>query len=212
MPRLQLFFECLPDSVRESLMEDDHMPSPKELAFLCEDSADEEELSMQVVGDAGLVPLLKLLKIEAGKLSDRRVRRRICIPRVQQLVMLRTKLMGAEPEAMPMQCTLDTGAAWKRQSWPTRYSKARDQADPQARQLLESTEQNRWIDKLVEVLNCSRMPVCETALRSMDPARTLRAAAGCARPRTIRKRIKQFEQMSQWMEIIHLSKWPATDG
>jgi hypothetical protein len=212
LPRLQMLFDFLPESLRVSLAEYGQSPTPETLAYLCEDTDDEIELSIQETGSADIAPLLRLLRDEARLHASRRVKRRVALGPVAQLALLLARPTETEPAPDWGPSLNDTGALMRRKVWPTKYSQAKETAGPQARQLLESAERTRWVDRLVQVLQCLGMPVCETAERSMDPARTLRAAAGCARPRTIRKRIKEWEKMSHWLEVIHQVQWPATDG
>ncbi len=85
------------------------------------------------------------------------------LPQGAQLAAL---LLTAPREIMPPAVIIgikDTGAVMKRRTWPTRFSQAQEQADPQARQFLEATARNRWIEKLVVVLQSLHLPICETA-------------------------------------------------
>ena len=96
--------------------------------------------------------------------------------------------------------------------WPTRMAKGLAEAQgPQAQQEIERKERERWLDVAVELAKQYDLPVWRLAVGSMDPAGLVRRSAGGRRAKTLRKRIRDFLRLRDWLVASGFFTFPNGD-
>ena len=96
--------------------------------------------------------------------------------------------------------------------WPTRMAKGLAEAQgPQAQQEIERKERERWLDVAVELAKQYDLPAWRLAAGSMDPAGLVRRSAGGRRAKTLRKRIRDFLRLRDWLVASGFFTFPNGD-
>ena len=67
----------------------------------------------------------------------------------------------------------------------------------------------KWTDRLVDVLREANTPSWQEALTTAHPEEMIRNAVGKARPATIKKRVRAWEQFSRWLRWNRHRSWPT---
>lgn len=90
--------------------------------------------------------------------------------------------------------------------WPTRLGKKLHLAggDLALREQAEKSERDRWLAELRDIMKKAQLPV---ALRSSEDS--LRIAKG-RRPNTLRKHVKTWQKVGQWLEATFEKPWPTS--
>ena len=92
----------------------------------------------------------------------------------------------------------------------SRFSRAlADLPSENQRESMKRMEREKWLDRLVQVLKESDVPVCRIADSTVDPTATLRLAFGSRRHRTLRSRYKVWCKIRLWLSCVHRTFWPA---
>ena len=91
--------------------------------------------------------------------------------------------------------------------WPTRLGKKLHLAgaDLALREMAERSERDRWLAELRELMKSAKLPV---ALKSTEDSLMLRIAKG-RRPNTLRKHVKTWQKVAQWLESTYGKPWPS---
>ena len=111
------------------------------------------------------------------------------------------------PEAIP-----PPGAGKHPGRWPTRMAKGLAEAQgPQVQQEIERKERERWLDVAVELAKQYDLPVCRLAAGSMDPAGLVQRSAGGRRAKTLRKKIRDFLRLRDWLVASGFFTFPNGD-
>ena len=71
--------------------------------------------------------------------------------------------------------------------------------------MAERSERDRWLAELRELMKRAKLPV---ALRSTEDSLMMRIAKG-RRPNTLRKHVKTWQKVAQWLESTYGKPWPA---
>eukprot|EP00913_Durusdinium_trenchii_P023491 g22069.t1 len=92
--------------------------------------------------------------------------------------------------------------------WPTRLGKKLHMAgsDLALRELAEKTERDRWLSELRDIMKRAKLPV---VARSSEEALLLRIAKG-RRPNALRKHVKTWHKVEQWLESTYNWSWPTS--
>ena len=92
--------------------------------------------------------------------------------------------------------------------WPTRLGKKLHLAgsDLALREMAEKSERDRWLAELRELMKKAQLPV---VLRSTEESLMMRIAKG-RRPNTLRKHVKTWQKVGQWLEMTFGKPWPST--
>ena len=96
----------------------------------------------------------------------------------------------------------------KRARWPTRLGKKLAGAgdDLALREQIEKKERDRWLGELRQIMSEARLPA--VALADSD-ASVNRIGKG-RRPNTLRKHVKTWMRVRQWLRLAYNVVWPAT--
>ena len=106
---------------------------------------------------------------------------------------------------IPSLCTL---AHWK----TTRTKALREELTDNERQDVERIERDRWIGKLVLILQEIQAPSYLLSETAADPEAAIRRVVGKGRARTIRARVKQWMKISTWLSAVHGVPFPLGMG
>ena len=92
--------------------------------------------------------------------------------------------------------------------WPTRLGKKLHMAgtDLALRELAERTERDRWLSELRDIMKRAKLPV---VARSSEESLLLRIAKG-RRPNTLRKHVKTWHKVEQWLQSTYNWSWPTS--
>ena len=92
--------------------------------------------------------------------------------------------------------------------WPTRLGKKLHMAgtDLALRELAERTERDRWLSELRDIMKRAKLPV---VARSSEESLLLRIAKG-RRPNTLRKHVKTWHKVEQWLQSTYSWSWPTS--
>ena len=130
--------------------------------------------------------------LEAHLLDQREKRRRVFGDLEGQELVDRVKMVGTA----------------KVTKWPTRLGRKLHLAgdDLALREQAEKSERDRWLGELRTIVKKAELPV---AIRSSEESLLMRIAKG-RRPNTLRKHVKTWQKVSQWMEATYGKSWPAS--
>ena len=84
-----------------------------------------------------------------------------------------------------------------------------DAGSPAERAAIEVCERDRWLDRLVSLLQEAGLPVVAIAAATADPVGALRHVAGGLRSRTLRARIRTWSKIRFWMLHVHGVVFPT---
>ena len=92
--------------------------------------------------------------------------------------------------------------------WPTRLGKKLHLAgsDLALRELAEKTKRDRWLSELRDIVKRAKLLV---SLRSNEESMLLRIAKG-RRPNTLRKHVKMWQKVEQWLQSVYGWSWPTS--
>ena len=79
-------------------------------------------------------------------------------------------------------------------------------SDLALRELAEKTERNRWLTELRDIMKRAKLPV---VARSSEEALLLRIAKG-RHANTLRKHVKTWHKVEQWLESTYNWSWPTS--
>ena len=130
--------------------------------------------------------------LEAHLEDQREKRRRVLGSLEEQEVVERVKMVGSA----------------KVIKWPTRLGKKLHLAgdDLALREQAEKSERDRWLGELRTIIKKAKLPV---ALRSNEDSLLMRIAKG-RRPNTLRKHVKTWQKVGQWLESTYGKIWPTS--
>ena len=130
--------------------------------------------------------------LEAHLEDQREKRRRVLGSLEEQEVADRIKMVGTA----------------KVSKWPTRLGKKLHLAggDLALREQAEKSERDRWLGELRTIIQKAKLPV---ALRSNEDSLLMRIAKG-RRPNTLRKHVKTWQKVGQWLESTYGKIWPSS--
>ncbi len=70
----------------------------------------------------------------------------------------------------------------------------------EGRAIAERAERNRWVEELVNILRTMSAPCVVAAEASSDPQRVIKLLVGGRRVSTLRARVREWRQVSQWLQ------------
>ncbi len=82
----------------------------------------------------------------------------------------------------------------------TRRAKVVGAESIEGRAMAERAERDRWVDELVAILKTMSAPCVVAAEASTDPQRVIKLLVGGRRVSTLRARVREWRQASQWLQ------------
>ena len=80
------------------------------------------------------------------------------------------------------------------------------------RQSVEETERIRWGTRLIELVKNASLPLVAQSMVAPDPTTAMMSALGNLRSRTLRMRVKTWEKVALWMNIMYQVHFPRHVG
>ncbi|CAE8672430.1 unnamed protein product [Polarella glacialis] len=176
--------------------------------------ADQLLRALRLPVDRGrVISFLVDLNLAAGRVATCLQKRRArTLPSVQSmLVERRDQAASASTDArhtagaeVPKVCST------ARVSWKSRGAKAQVLAErPDQRAAAEETERQRWNQRVCEIIIRNDLPVLMVASTSLDPDRALANCTGRARAKTLRKKVRTWLVIENWLLATFGVGWPA---
>ncbi|CAE8676146.1 unnamed protein product [Polarella glacialis] len=95
-------------------------------------------------------------------------------------------------------------------SWKSRGAKAQVLAErPDQRAAAEEVERQRWNLQVCQIVIRSDLPVLKVAATSLDPDRALANCTGRARSKTLRKKVRTWLVIENWLKATFGLEWPT---
>ena len=96
--------------------------------------------------------------------------------------------------------------------WVNTYQRRLSEAGgPQQRRDAESAERDRWVKKLVALLEYIGAPVMAKVKASNHPEKSAMRLAGATRTRTLRTRMRGAQRLVDWTVRSHGTPWPTSE-
>lgn len=116
-------------------------------------------------------------------------------------------------QVQPISKTILSLCHERTQRWRTREAKLLFNASTDnARKQALALELKRWVDKFVDILIESDLPVVRLAELSSDPRAALVKVIGKRRTRTVRTRVRQWIKIRLWLQCLHRVSFPQHIG
>ncbi|CAE8620642.1 unnamed protein product [Polarella glacialis] len=95
-------------------------------------------------------------------------------------------------------------------SWKSRGAKAQVLAErPDQRAAAEEVERQRWNLQVCQIVIRNDLPVLKVAATSLDPDRALANCTGRARSKTLRKKVRTWLVIENWLKATFGLEWPT---
>ncbi|CAE8728235.1 unnamed protein product [Polarella glacialis] len=95
-------------------------------------------------------------------------------------------------------------------SWKSRGAKAQVLAErPDQRAAAEEVERQRWNLQVCQIVIRCDLPVLRVAATSLDPDRALANCTGRARSKTLRKKVRTWLVIENWLKATFGLEWPT---
>jgi hypothetical protein len=97
--------------------------------------------------------------------------------------------------------------------WKTRRQKEMGLASgPQERADIEQKERDRWLLQVIEIVREASLPVVTFAAMSTSPELALKHIAGVRKAKTLRARVRTWNNVRMWLLLVHETTWPLHLG
>lgn len=199
------------------------LENPRGLAQLAENEDEMPLLVQQLKAEipklvvVGLSDLLwKLIQAARAPAGARKRRSAAMTPMARGEALLDYKQKNERLEEEMTRLSHDTSVLVKKHKgeqmrWATRRERrlAVHEGDPQQREKIEEDERQRWVRVLAEFLKEGDTPRYREARRTLDPEASMSHCAGGVRARTLRKRLRAWRRLRDWLLRAKGLVWPG---